>query len=840
MRTKTGLCLLLWSTGLMASAPRAAAASFEVRVASSSDDAEESASGGVSITSSDLELVYGGSNQVVGMRFLGIAVPQGSTVSSAWIQFQADETQSETTTLSIQAEAADNAPTFSKVSRSISTRPRTSASAAWSPPAWPTVGVAGPDQRTPNIAAVVQEVVSRPGWSVGNALVLIVSGAGHRTAESYDGVAAAAPLLHVDYTPGAVNQPPVVAIAGPQDQAAFDQGAPIAFAGSASDFEEGDLSAGLSWTSNLDGTLGSGASLTRSDLSVGVHTITASVTDGAGATTASSITVEVASGDPVLVGAGDISNCSNDNDEATAQLLDAIPGTVITLGDNAYEDGSNADFANCYEPTWGRHKWRTSPALGNHEYHTPGASGYFAYFGAAAGDPTKGYYSYDLGTWHVIVLNSECAEVGGCQRTSPQGLWLEADLQANPSLCTVAYWHKPRFSSGFHGNNSSSVDFWQLLYDNGVDLVLNGHDHDYERFAPQDPNGNANPSRGIREFVAGTGGASLASLNPLIANSEVRYSGFGVLKLTLLATGYRWRFIPVAGATFTDSGSGDCLEADPLNQAPTVSAGPDQSVDLANGATLEGAVADDGLPNPPGAVTTTWSQVSGPGTASFVDASAVDTSVTFSSGGSYVLRLTASDGDLIAFDEVLIVVTAPNLPGVFEARVVAGSDDAEERASDGKVSRASSDLELIFDKADQVVGMRFTGVPIPQGAMISEAWIQFTTDEVKTGDTSLTISAQAADNATTFTSTARNISSRPRTTSSANWSPPAWAKVGEAGVNQRTPSLAAVVREVVNRPNWASGNAMAFIVTGSGVRTADSFEGGPTVAPLLHVEYLGP
>jgi hypothetical protein len=222
-------------------------------------------------------------------------------------------------------------------------------------------------------------------------------------------------------------------------------------------------------------------------------------------------------GDPVLVGAGDIANCNKTADEATARLLDNISGTIFTVGDHAYPDGTAAQFSDCYGPNWGRHKNRTRPSPGNHDYHVSGAAGYFNYFGAAAGDPAMGYYSYNLGAWHIIALNSEISHSAG----SAQEQWLRADLAANPNICTLAYWHAPRFSSGQHGNKASSQALWQALYEYGADVVLNGHDHIYERFAPQNPNGQAD-ARGIREFVVGTGGAALYSFGSIQPNSQAR------------------------------------------------------------------------------------------------------------------------------------------------------------------------------------------------------------------------------------------------------------------------------------------------------------------------------
>lgn len=263
---------------------------------------------------------------------------------------------------------------------------------------------------------------------------------------------------------------------------------------------------------------------------------------------------------PVLLAAGDIASCLSSGDEATAEIINAISGTVATLGDNVYERGSGAEFKNCFDQNWGAFKDRIHPAPGNHEYETPGALGYFSYFGAAAGKIGQGYYSYDLGAWHVIALNSQCWDVGGCGVAAPQSQWLKADLAAHANMCTLAYWHTPRFSSGAHGDNTLIQAFWDLLYAGGADLVLNGHDHDYERFAPQDPQGQADAARGIREIVVGTGGRSHYPflLGPQ-ANTEARNDAtYGVLKLTLHPAGYDFEFLPVAGQTFTDAGSGAC------------------------------------------------------------------------------------------------------------------------------------------------------------------------------------------------------------------------------------------------------------------------------------------
>ena len=257
-----------------------------------------------------------------------------------------------------------------------------------------------------------------------------------------------------------------------------------------------------------------------------------------------------------LVGAGDIAWCGLEGSSLTASLLDRISGTVFTAGDNAYPRGSLDDFRRCYEPTWGRHRARTRPVMGNHDYGdgTTDGSDYFTYFGAAAGPPGLGYYSYQLGAWHVVALNSEISAFPG----SPQINWLRADLAADSSLCTLAIFHTPVFGSGANGGNPQMQVAWRSLYESGVDVVVNGHNHSYERFSPQDPDGRFDPVRGIREFVVGTGGAQLTGFPRVVPNSEVRESAWGVLKLTLSADHYDWEFVPATGQSFSDSGTAIC------------------------------------------------------------------------------------------------------------------------------------------------------------------------------------------------------------------------------------------------------------------------------------------
>jgi hypothetical protein len=319
-----------------------------------------------------------------------------------------------------------------------------------------------------------------------------------------------------------------------------------------------------------DGTSGDSARMTHTYQTSGDYTISLVVSDNQGAkdtaTTSAGIVIEQGA---VLVGAGNIASCGVHDDENTANLIDAIPGTVFTTGDNvlsanASADGTDSQYVNCYGPSWGRFLSRTRPTLGNHDYAqgNSNAEGSFAYFGDKLGPPGLGYYSYDLGTWHIIVLNDHGDTdpvLRGLDATQTQ--WLTDDLNAHPNQCTLAMFHVARFISSntpAWTDNPGHKPLWDLLYSKGVDVVLNGQQHNYERFAPMTPNGDLDPTSGIREFNVGTGGDAVDNFTVIHPHSETRAAVFGVLKLTLKTSSYDWQFVPVAGETYTDSGSGTC------------------------------------------------------------------------------------------------------------------------------------------------------------------------------------------------------------------------------------------------------------------------------------------
>jgi len=356
------------------------------------------------------------------------------------------------------------------------------------------------------------------------------------------------------------NHPPVAVVGGPYTSAT----GVVNFDGSASSDPDGD---GLTYNWNFgDGGSSTAVSPSHAYTQDGEFAVSLRVTDSKGAqSNPSTTTATISRPSPnsvVFMGAGNIATCSGGNDARTADLIDAVPNAVVfTLGDNAFPDGSASNYADCYEPTWGRFKSRTRPTLGNHEYNLGNADGSFDYFGDAAGPQGKGYYSYEIGTWHVIVLNDNNDYVA-IAPGSEQATWLADDLAANTKPCTIAMWHVPRFQSsntkGFTSNGERKP-LWDLLYEAGAEIVINAQPHHYERLKPMTPSGGVDESRGIREFIVGTGGESAhlptAEIHP---NSEVRGGAFGVLKLTLKDNSYDWAFVPVPGSSFSDSGSGSC------------------------------------------------------------------------------------------------------------------------------------------------------------------------------------------------------------------------------------------------------------------------------------------
>jgi hypothetical protein len=344
-------------------------------------------------------------------------------------------------------------------------------------------------------------------------------------------------------------------------------GAPFALSATFSDStNQGPWSYDVDWG---DGNRSSGSKSsvgaiadTHTYAAQGSYNVQITVTNQSGETGNGALSVAATA--PVILAAGDIGDCIRTTDDSTAKLLESMPGVVVPLGDNAYVNGTLDEYNACYAPSWGRHKARTRPIAGNHDYNTANAAGYFAYFGAAAGNPATGYYSFTLGTWFVIVLNTGTDRPVDYAVGSPQEQWLRNELATHSQQCVLAMWHHPRFSTtnGRDPIRPEVGPIWDALYQYGVDLVLNGHDHNYQRYAPQKPDGTADAAFGIRQLTVGTGGGEgLYAFGPIPtgSNLEVRNNEtLGVVKVTLRDGGYDWRFARAAGGTFTDSGSGTC------------------------------------------------------------------------------------------------------------------------------------------------------------------------------------------------------------------------------------------------------------------------------------------
>ena len=397
---------------------------------------------------------------------------------------------------------------------------------------------------------------------------------------------------------------------------------------------------------------------------LGLDTIRVTVTNNLARVGSDRVAVEVLSPTTfILVGAGDIADCTTNGDSLTAALLDNAPGTVFTLGDNAYPMGATADYTNCYNPTWGRQKARTRPAPGNHEYSTSGATPYFTYFGAAAGAPGKGYYSYDLGDWHVVVLNSNVARSAG----SPQEQWLRADLAATSKRCVLGYFHAPLFSTATLADTTVRP-LWQALYDYGAEIVMNGHEHHYQRFAPQTPSGAADPVHGIREFIAGMGGARLFDLGAPLPNTETQYNkSYGLLKLELSPGGYTWSFIPASGS-YADSGSGSCHDAPgAVNHAPTAAAGGPYTGSEGAAVAFDGGASADSDGD---ALTYAWSFGDGS------SGSGVRPSHVYADNGTYSVTLTVTDVQGAASAPATVSATIANAAPVVTAAAQAATAGA--------------------------------------------------------------------------------------------------------------------------------------------------------------------
>lgn len=445
----------------------------------------------------------------------------------------------------------------------------------------------------------------------------------------------------------------------------------------------------------------------------------------------------------VLIGAGEIGGCTPEA-ALTASLLESYPqATVVTFGGHTSEPATADTYASCYGTTWGGALDRTRPAVGKTDLAGDGGAAYYDYFGAAAGAAGSGWYSYDVGSWHLVVLNSDCDQVG-CKDRSDQVEWLRADLASSRAACIGAYWEKPRFSSGSHGNTDSVQAFWDLLHEHGADFVLNGYDAGYERFGPLDAVGVHDPANGVRQFVVGTGGAPRAGFESIQPNSEVRdATSWGVIKMTLHEGAFSWEFLAAEGSELVDFGTARCSGAPP------------------------------------------------------------------EAGGAKIATVAA---------------------------MAASEDDAEERRS-GRVSVDSTDLEMILDvDEEQTVGLRFPSVELQEGKNLVDAYVQFVAGAPSVGEANFRIFADISSGAP-FSDLRGDLSRRTTSESFVTWLPANWNVGGELGPAQRTPDLRRVIAEVTDRAIWRSGDPVVLLITGSGLRIAQSVDRALNRAPVLHLVF---
>lgn len=839
------------------------AGSVDVRVASGADDAEEALAGNVSLGSSDLELTSdGGAEQTVGIRFASVDIPEGATVTSATVQFQVDESDSVPTDLTISGEAADNPPSFTNSSGDVGSRALTTASVTWAPLAWSGAGTAGPDQRTPNLSAVIQEIVDRPGWAPGNAIVIIVSGTGVRTAESFDGDPQGAPLLQVEYTtePPVPNDPPV---AGDDGVSTLEDVA-VTFDVVANDT---DADGNLDPASVTTGCVGcsepsSGSLVNHGDGTFtftpaadfnGTDGFTYQVCDDLGAcdTAVVSITVDAVNDPPVAV-------------DDVATTAESVAVTVDVVGNDSDVDGDGLSVSNLGAASNGG---VVDNGDGTVTYTPdPGFTGtdtftYTANDGTTDSPTATVTITVDSTAPQTVEVrvaaSSDDAEERDTGLVSLTSSDLELAVDGSRGAQTVGM----RFVSVEVPQGATVTAAWvQLQADetdsDASDLLIRGEAVDDAvtfRNSSGDISGRVSTAAAIPWSppawdTVGEAGPNqqtpdISSIIQEIVHRPGWVSGNSVV-LTVTGSGTR-----TAESYNGQQGAAPLLHveftSEPVPNRPPVAEDDDATTQIDTAVTIDVAAndsdPDDNLDPDSASTTCAGCAIPSDGTLENLGAGSFrytpDTGFIGDDGFVYEI----CDSELLCATAAVSVMVTTAAPQVIDLRVVSGSDDAEERDT-GTVSVTSSDLELVADanRGRQTVGIRFAGLNVPAGAAITSAWLQFWTDETGDVATDLVIQGQAADDPVTFTNTRWDVTSRPRTAAQVAWSVPPWNAVGEAGLDQRSPDLATILQEIVDRPGWASGNAVAFVITGAGTRTAEAYNGVSTRAPLIHVEYFNP
>lgn len=820
----------------------------EARIAASTDDVEEHPSGSMENNSSDLEMTLEADVQKVGLRFPGLQIPQGSTITAAWIQFTVDETSSDATALTIRGEASDNAAAFTSASGNVTARALTAASASWSPNAWTTVGAAGLDQRTSDISTVIQEIVNRPGWQWQGALAIVITGSGKRVAEAFDGSPTQAALLHVEFAPSGPppNQAPVAQLS--VSVAASPALTVDASAAGSTDTDADPIATyTFSWGDGTPNTVVNHPTVTASHTyaAAGTYTVTLTATDTGGLSSAPvtrSVTLfppgvsgfearvaasaddaeESASGSVSLTGVG--LELTTDTSNQTVGMrwtgVTIPPGAVITsawiqfsarIADTQTTSlsfwGEAANSATAFTTTSGSISAR--PRTSVSVPWSPGAW--------AVGEAGPNQRTPDLTTVVQQVVSRSGWASGNALAIIVTGSGRRGAWAFNGSAAQAPLLHIEYSTSGGPLPNSPPVASVAVTQDASPAYTVTAN-------GAGSTDTDQNPIQSYR-FTWGDGTAATVTNHPT-SSAKHTYAAIGTYTVTLQATD--------TGGLTSNVASQSITLVPPPNAPPVAQLAVTQLASPPQTVSASAAGSTDTDTNPIASYRFVW----GDGTPdAVVNHPTVVATHTYSVPGTYTVTLTATDtGGLTSAPVSKTITVLQAGVSAVEVRIAASSDDAEEPTG-GAGDLTSSDLEMTLDgSTNQTVGMRWPGLAIPQGATITGAWIQFTSKQADTQVTNLTFQAQAADAAATFASTALNLSSRPRTTAAVSWTPAAWTS-GAAGAEQRTPDLKTIVQEVVSRPGWASGNALAILVTGSGRRNGWAYNGNASAAPLLRVEF---
>jgi hypothetical protein len=818
---------------------------LEVAVLDPADDGEErTPSGIVSLSSSDLDLTSdNGKLQIGALRFQGVSVPAGATIHRAYVQFVADEADSDPTTMMIEAEASDDSAPLSLITFDLSSRVRSVAWAGWSPLPWLAPGDAGARQRTSDLSELVQEIVDRPGWTESSALTLLFSAldlASNRVAESRDASAAAAPLLHVDYTPGR----PTVTISLPAPGGQAIEGDSVSFAGSASDPQEGDLSPSLVWESDLDGPIGSGAGFDLSSLSVGAHTITASVTDGDGQSNSAQVafTVDANTVPGVTITAPGAGASFVDGDPVSfgGTAIDAQDGDLTAglawTSDRDGPIGSGAAFAI------------STLSIGTHLITASVSDGH-----GAVGSATV-TIAVSVNTPPAVAITSPAngAAVIGNDPISFTATASDAqDGDLGPGLSWTSDRDGPLgtgasisapLSVGSHTITASVVDSHGAPASDGISLTVETNEPPTVTIAsPVDGwSVGATGSVGFAGSATDLEDGDISAALSWTSNLDGPIGSGGSFSTSTLSTGTH----AITASVIDDQGA-------PAFDAISVTviacpAGSDSDLDGVCGA------AD----NCPATANPFQTDQDGDGVGDLCDTCPDSATLDVDLDGDGVCadncpavpNPTQEDGDGDGVGDVCDACLVDGNLGVcaplgteLVALLSGGADDGEEIVGSGAVTLTSTDLDLVTDAgAPLVVGLRYPGIEIPQGAKIERAYLQFQANEIDAGPASLRIEAEAADDSTPLSTAPFDLSARSRTTTWAGWSPPAWLRVYQRKAAQRTADLSGVMQEVVDRGGWTSGSAMTFLLTPidpTTHRSARSRDPSLSGSTSLHVEY---